>query len=59
MLTSAKHVLMQLDSMTTDAIYEEHGSDWSHQVSAVLTTQWLQRDQTLPLSVKAMACEAT
>ena len=36
--------------MTTDAIYEEHGSDWSHRVSAVGTTQWLQCDQTLPLS---------
>jgi len=35
--------------MTTDAIYEECGSDWSHQVSAVGTTRWLQRDQTLPL----------
>ena len=45
--------------MTTDAIYEERGSDWSHQVSAVGTTQWLQRDQTLPLSVKGVACETT
>ena len=27
--------------MTTDAIYEERGSDWSHQVSAVVTTWWL------------------
>ena len=43
--------------MTTDAIYEERGSDWSHQVSAVGTTQWLQRDQTLPLSAKGVACE--
>ena len=33
--------------MTMDAIYEEHGSDWSHQVSAVGTTQLLQRDQIL------------
>ena len=24
--------------MTTDATYEKHGSDWSHQVSAVATT---------------------
>ena len=38
--------------MTTDAIYEELGSDWSHQVSVVLTTRWLQRDQTLPLSAE-------
>ena len=41
--------------MTTDAIYKERGSDWSHQVSVVATTQWLQRDQTLPLSVKGVA----
>ena len=40
-----------------DVIYEEHGSDWSHQVSAVGTTRWLQRDQTLYLSVKGVACE--
>ena len=38
--------------MTTDAIYEERGSDWSQQVSVVATTRWLQRDQTLPLSAK-------
>ena len=43
--------------MTTDVIYEECGSDWSHQVSAVGTTRWLQRDQTLPLSVKGEACK--
>ena len=43
--------------MTTNAIYKECGSDWSHQVSVVATTQWLQRDQTLPLSVKGVACE--
>ena len=49
MLTSAKHVVMYLYSMTTDAIYKEHGSDWSHQVSAVGTTRWLQHDQTLSL----------
>jgi len=30
--------------MTTDAMYEERGSDWSHRVSAVGTTR-LQRDQ--------------
>jgi len=42
--------------MTTDAIYEEHGSDWSYQVSAVGTTQWLQLDQTLPLSAKGVVC---
>jgi len=30
--------------MVTDAIYEERGSDWSHHVSAVATTRWLQRD---------------
>ena len=34
--------------MTIDAIYEECGFDWSQQVSAVATTQWLQHDQTLP-----------
>jgi len=28
--------------MTMDAIYKEHRSDWSHQVSTVVTTQWLQ-----------------
>jgi len=39
--------------MTTNAIYEERGSDWSHQVSAMGTTRWLQRDQTLPLSCEA------
>ena len=43
--------------MTTDAIYEERGSDWSQQVSVVATTRWLQRDQTLPLSAKGVACE--
>ena len=35
--------------MTTDTIYEERRSDWSHQVSAMGTTQWLQHDQTLLL----------
>ena len=44
-------------SMTMDGIYEEHRSDWSRQVSAVVTTRWLQCDQTLPLSVKGVACE--
>ena len=43
--------------MTTDAIYEECGSDWSHQVFVVETTRWLQHDQTLPLSAKGVACE--
>ena len=43
--------------MTTDVIYEERRSDWSHQVSVVVTTRWLQHDQTLPLSAKGMACE--
>ena len=43
--------------MTTDTIYEEHRSDWSHKVSAMGTTQWLQRDQTL--SAKGVACETT
>ena len=43
--------------MTTDAIYEECRSDWSHQVSAVGTTLWLQCDQTL--SAKGVACETT
>ena len=45
--------------MTTDAIYKERASDWSHQVSVVATTRWLQRDQTLPLSAKGVACETT
>ena len=31
--------------MTTDAICEESGSDWSHQASAMGATQWLQCDQ--------------
>jgi len=35
----------------------KRGSDWSHQVSAMGTTRWLQRDQTLPLSAKGVACE--
>ena len=35
--------------MTMDVKYEKRGSDWSHQVSAMGTTWWLQRDQTLPL----------
>jgi len=43
--------------MTTDAIYEECRSDWSQQDLVVGTTQWLQRDQTLPLSAKGVACE--
>ena len=46
--------------MTTVVLYEERGSDWSHQVFAVVTkstTQWLQRDQTLPLSAKGVACK--
>ena len=40
-----------------DAICEERGSDWSYQVSAVGTTRWLQRDQTLPLFAKGVACK--
>ena len=44
---------------TTDAIYEECGSDWSHQVSAVGKTQWLQRDHTHPLSAKGVTCETS
>ena len=43
--------------MTTVALYEERGSDWSHQVFSVATTRWLQRDQTLPLSEKGVACK--
>ena len=43
--------------MKTDTIYEERGSDWSRQVSAVATTWWLQHDQTLPLSAKGVARE--
>jgi len=58
MLTSAKHVATYLYFMTTDAIYEKRGSDWSHQVFVMGTTRWLQRDQTLPLSAKGVACEA-
>ena len=41
----------------TDVIYEEHRTDWLKQVSAMAITQWLQCDQTLPLSVKSWACE--
>jgi len=48
MLTSAKHVLIVLHD--TDASYEEHRSDWSHQGSAVVTCRMLQCDHTLPLS---------
>ena len=40
-----------------DTIYEEHRSDWSQQVSALLTAQWLQCDQTLPFSAKGVGCE--
>ena len=35
-----------------DVIYEERRSDWSHQVSAVATTRWLQCDQALCLSAR-------
>ena len=42
--------------MTMDAIYEQHESDWSYQVSAVATTRCLQHDQIL-LSAKDVACE--
>ena len=45
MLTFAKHIV----TIDTDASHEEHISDWSHQVSAMATTQGLQRDQILPL----------
>ena len=48
MLTGAEHV-MYCYSMTTDAIYEEHRYDWSHQIFAMVTTQLLQRDKTLLL----------
>ena len=48
MLRSAKHVTW-LYSMTTDTIYEKRRLDWSHQVSAMGTTRWLQHDQTLLL----------
>ena len=44
--------------MITNVIYEECGSHWSDQLSAVVTTQWLQCDQTLSLSVKGVACES-
>ena len=59
MLTSAKHVVTYLYSMTTDAIYKECKSDWSHQVSVLAPTRWLQGDQILPLSVKEVTCERT
>jgi len=53
MLTSAKHVLIALHD--TDVSYEEHRSDWSHQVSAMATTGMLQCDHTL--SSKGVGCE--
>ena len=40
-------------SLTTDVIYKQRGSDWSHQVSPVVTTQ---HDQTLPFA-KGVACK--
>ena len=43
--------------MAMDAIYEERGSDWSLQVSALATTQWLQCDKMFPFSAKDAACE--
>ena len=57
MLTSAKHAVTELYSVTMDAHYEERGFEWSHRVFVVATTRWLQRDQTLPLSAKGVACE--
>ena len=45
--------------MTTDAIYKERSSDWSHQVSAMERTRRLQRNQTLPLTAKDVACDTT
>ena len=39
------------DFMTMDAMYEVCGSHWSQQPSTMVTTQWLQHDQTFPLSV--------
>ena len=36
----------------------KHRSRWSHQVSAMVTNQWLQCDQTLPRSAKSVACQA-
>ena len=38
MLVSAKYVTYMY-SMTMDAICEEHGSDWSNQVSVVATAR--------------------
>ena len=35
--------------MATDAIFEERGSHWWQQISAVVTTWWSQHDQTLPV----------
>ena len=42
--------------MTMDVIYKERRSDWSRQVSAVVTTQRLQGDQIIP-PAKGVACE--
>ena len=49
---------MQLLLHDNNAIYEECRSDWSQQASAVVTTQWLQCDQALCLSVKGVAGKA-
>ena len=38
-----------------DAIFEEHGSHWSQQVSVVATTQWSQPDPFF--SAKGVACK--
>ena len=53
-IDSAKYV-MQLLLHDHTAIYEQCGSDWSQQASAVATTQ---RDHTLCVSVKGVACKA-
>ena len=45
--------------MTMDAINEEHGSDWSHEVSIVATTRdgCSMTRPFLSLRIKGVACE--
>ena len=38
-------------------IHEKHNLDYSQQHFAMVTTQWLQHDQTLFLIAKGVACE--
>ena len=44
--------------MTTDAIYKERGSDWSHQVSAVRQLNGCSVTRPF-LSAKGVACKTT